>query len=86
MRIAIAADHAGYRLKGVVAGALRDGGHESHLRDLIEQGFEVAVVKDVTAAAKHPELGDGYAAALTNFAYIASAVLDTDAVVKQLNA
>jgi nicotinamidase-related amidase len=57
---------------------------ESHLRDLVEQGFEVAVVKDATAAAKHPELGDGYAAALTNFAYIASAVLDTDTVVNDL--
>jgi nicotinamidase-related amidase len=59
---------------------------ESHLRDLIEQGFEVAVVKDATAAAKHPELGDGYAAALTNFAYIASGVLDTAVVVEQLDA
>ena len=57
---------------------------ESHLRDLVEQGFEVAVVKDATAAAKHPELGDGYAAALTNFLFIASDVLDTDAVVRQL--
>ncbi|HEV2068269.1 MAG TPA: RpiB/LacA/LacB family sugar-phosphate isomerase, partial [Acidimicrobiales bacterium] len=28
MRIAIAADHAGYRLKGVVAAALRDADHE----------------------------------------------------------
>jgi len=32
---------------------------ESHLRELLEQGFEVAVVKDATAAAKLPE-GDGY--------------------------
>ena len=40
--------------------------------------------KDATAAAKHPDLGDGYPAALTNFAYIASAVLDTDAVVSEL--
>lgn len=57
---------------------------ESHLRDLIEQGFEVAVVKDATAAAKHPEMGDGYAAALTNFAFIASDVVDTADVIKEL--
>ena len=31
---------------------------ESHLRELLEQGFEVAVVRDATAAAKVPE-GDG---------------------------
>jgi nicotinamidase-related amidase len=40
---------------------------EAHCRELLEQGFEVAVVKDATAAAQHPELGDGYATALTNF-------------------
>lgn len=51
---------------------------ESHLRDLLEQGFDVAVVKDATAAANHPELGDGYAPAVTNFGYIAGAVLTTD--------
>ena len=31
-----------------------------HMRTLLEQGFEVAVVKDATAGAKHPDLGDGY--------------------------
>ena len=46
---------------------------ESHLRALLEQGFEVAVVKDATAAAKLPE-GDGYLAALTNFRYSAGIV------------
>ena len=50
---------------------------EAHLRDLLEQGFEVAVVKDATAAANHPELGDGYGPAVTNFGYIAGAVLTT---------
>lgn len=54
---------------------------EAHLRDLIEQGFEVLVVKDATAAPRHPELGDGYKAALVNFGYIANAVLPTDDVV-----
>jgi len=51
---------------------------EAHMRQLIEDGFEVTVVKDATAAAQHPELGDGYQAALTNFGFIASGVLTTD--------
>jgi nicotinamidase-related amidase len=46
---------------------------ESHMRELLEQGFEVAVVKDATAAAMLPE-GDGYLAALTNFRYMPTAV------------
>jgi nicotinamidase-related amidase len=50
---------------------------ESHLRDLIEQGFEVKVIADATAAANHPDMGDGYAAAMTNFAFISSGVLTT---------
>ena len=54
---------------------------EAHLRELLEQGFEVLVVKDATAAPRHPQLGDGYKAALINFGYIANAVLSTDEVV-----
>jgi nicotinamidase-related amidase len=57
---------------------------EAHLRELLEQGFEVAVVKDATAAAQHPELGDGYATAVTNFGFLASAVLTTDEAVAKL--
>ena len=53
---------------------------EAHMRELLEQGFEVAVVKDATAGARHPELGDGYEAALVNFGFIANAVLSTDDV------
>lgn len=50
---------------------------ESHMRELIEQGFDVTVVADATAAAVTPELGDGYASALTNFNFIANAVVST---------
>jgi len=57
---------------------------EAHLRQLLEDGFEVAVVKDATAAAQHPELGDGYASALTNFGFLASAVLTTADVVESI--
>ncbi len=56
---------------------------ESHLRELLEQGFEVAVVKDATAAAMLPE-GDGYLAALINFRYIANALWSTDEAVTQI--
>ena len=38
----------------VLAGMLANLCVESHLRELIEQGFEVAVVKDATAAPRHP--------------------------------
>lgn len=56
---------------------------ESHMRELLEQGFEVAVVKDATAAAMLPE-GDGYLAALTNFRYMANAVWSTDETIKKI--
>ncbi len=51
---------------------------EAHMREFLEQGFEVIVVKDATAAAKTPDLGDGYAAALTNFGFMANAVVTTE--------
>lgn len=57
---------------------------EAHMRELLEQGFEVAVVKDATAAAQHPELGDGYKSALINFGFMANAVLSTDDALKAM--
>ena len=56
---------------------------EAHMRELLEQGFEIAVVKDATAAAKIPE-GDGYLSALINFRFMANAVWTTDEAVKRL--
>ncbi|MEE8171826.1 MAG: cysteine hydrolase [Alphaproteobacteria bacterium] len=56
---------------------------ESHLRELLEQGFEIAVVKDATAAAKLPE-GDGYLAAIINFRFIANAVWSTEEAVARM--
>ena len=53
------------------------------MHELLEQGFEVAVVSDATAAAKLPE-GDGYLAALTNFRFMANAVWNTDEAVKRI--
>lgn len=56
---------------------------ESHLRELLEQGFEVAVVGDATAAAQVPGF-DGYEAAITNFRFLASDLWSTDEAVQRL--
>ncbi|TNG92009.1 cysteine hydrolase [Pasteurellaceae bacterium USgator11] len=58
---------------------------ESHLREFIEQGFEVTVVKDATAGPKIPE-GDGYLAALVNFRLIANDLWTTAETVSKLGA
>jgi len=62
--------------KVVLAGMSANLCVESHLRELLEQGFEVAVVTDATAAAQAPGL-DGYAAALVNFRFLASTLWTT---------
>ncbi len=58
---------------------------ESHLRDLLEQGFEVAVAWDATAAAKLPEF-DGMTAAKTNYHMLASETVDTAEAVRRIEA
>ena len=67
--------------KVILAGMSANLYVEAHMRTLLEQGFEVAVVKDATAGAKYPDLGDGYQAALVNFGYMANAVLTTEEAV-----
>ena len=57
---------------------------EAHMRELLEQGFEVIVVKDATAAAVTPQLGDGYKAALINFGFMANGVVTTDQAVARM--
>jgi nicotinamidase-related amidase len=64
--------------KVILAGMIANLCVESHLRELLEQGFEVAIVKDATAAPRDPQFGDGYQAALINYNYLANAVLTTD--------
>jgi nicotinamidase-related amidase len=51
---------------------------EAHLRELLERGFEVVVVKDGTAAAIVPE-GNGNEAALVNFRF-AACIFPTQAI------
>lgn len=57
---------------------------DSHLRELLEQGFDVAVVQDATAGPRHPVWGDGFEAAKINFRYLADLVLTTDEAVKAM--
>ncbi len=56
---------------------------ESHMREFMEQGFEVLVVSDAVAAAQLPGL-DGYAAAMTNVRMIANSVKTTDETIEQI--
>lgn len=62
--------------KVILAGMSSNLCVESHMRELIEQGFEVMVVTDATAGAI-TEHYDGHASSLTNFRMIASAVDNT---------
>jgi nicotinamidase-related amidase len=70
--------------KVILAGMSANLCVEAHLREMLEQGFEVAVIKDATAGARHPELGDGYEAAIVNYGYIANAVMTTDEAVEAM--
>ena len=71
--------------KVIIAGMSANLCTESHMRALIEQGFEVMVVTDATAAAQVPGF-DGYKAAVTNFRMIASHIADTRSVVASIEA
>jgi nicotinamidase-related amidase len=71
--------------KIVLGGMLANMCVESHLRELLEQGFEVCVVKDATAGPRHPVWGDGYLAAMVNYQFLAHGVLSTDDVVKAMS-
>ena len=68
----------------VLAGMSANLCTESHMRELIEQGFEVVVVADATAAAKLPGY-DGYEAAFVNFRFIANAVWSTERAVQEMS-
>ncbi len=69
--------------KVILAGMSANLCVEAHMREFLEQGFEVLVVSDATAAAKVPE-GDGYQSALVNFRFLANAVRNTEEVVKAI--
>jgi nicotinamidase-related amidase len=71
--------------KVILAGMSANLCVEAHMRELLEQGFDVTVVKDATAAAITPDLGDGYETALTNFRFMANAVVSTEEAVNSLS-
>lgn len=70
--------------KIVLAGMSANLCTEAHMREFMEQGFEVQVVSDATAAAQMPGL-DGYAAAMTNVRMIANSVRTTAQTTEQFN-
>jgi biuret amidohydrolase len=55
------------------------------MRDIIEAGMEVAMVRDAVAAGVNDE-GDGYAAAMVNYRFMANAVWTTEETVKKMRA
>lgn len=67
----------------ILAGLIANLPLESHLRDFLEQGFEVAVVRDAIAGRKLPE-GDGYLSALVNFRGIANGLWTTKQAISAL--
>ncbi len=73
-----------YRIEQIVlAGPVGNLCVEAHLRDFIEHGFEVAMIRDATAGARNEE-GDGYEAALINWRFIAHALWSTSEAVKRI--
>lgn len=69
--------------KIILAGMASNLCVQSHLREFLERGFEVVVVRDAIAGPKLPD-GDGYGSALVDFRYIANDLVTTDEVVAKL--
>lgn len=69
--------------KVILAGMSANLCTQAHLYELLELGFEVAVVRDATAGAKVPE-GDGYLAAIINFRMVANGLWWTDDAVERI--
>lgn len=68
----------------VLAGPVGNLCVEAHMRDFIENGFEVAMVRDATAGTRNEE-GDGYAAAMINWRFMAHALWTTTQVLRALD-
>jgi nicotinamidase-related amidase len=71
--------------KIVLAGPVGNLCVEAHMRDFIENGFEVAMVRDATAGTSNEE-GDGYQAALINWRFMAHALWTTAEAVRLIEA
>lgn len=71
--------------KVIMAGPAANVCLESHMRDLIESGFEVAMVRDAVGGAVNEE-GDGYQAAMINWRFMANALWTTEEAVNAMKA
>lgn len=71
--------------KVIMAGPVANICLESHMRDIIEAGMEVAMVRDAVAAGVNEE-GDGYVAAMVNWRFMANAVWTTQETVSKMTA
>jgi nicotinamidase-related amidase len=71
--------------KVIMAGPVANLCLESHMRDIIEAGFEVAMVRDAVAGGKNDE-GDAYEAAMVNYRYMANAVWSTAETIEKMKA
>ena len=69
----------------IMAGPVGNLCLEAHMRDIIEMGFQVAMVRDATAGGVNEE-GDGYIAAMTNWRFLAHAMWTTEGAVARMNA
>jgi nicotinamidase-related amidase len=67
----------------ILAGPVGNLCVEAHLRDFVEHGFTVAMVRDATAGARNEE-GDGYQAALINWRFLAHALWLTAETVRRI--
>lgn len=68
--------------KVIMAGPVANLCLEDHMRNLIQNGFEVVMVRDAVAAASNEE-GAGYDAAMINWRFMANAVWTTEEVVRR---
>jgi nicotinamidase-related amidase len=71
--------------KVIMAGPVANICLESHMRDIIEAGIEVAMVRDAVAAGVNDE-GDAYQAAMVNWRFMANAVWTTKEAVERMKA
>jgi nicotinamidase-related amidase len=71
--------------KVIMAGPVGNLCLEGHMRDIIEAGMEVAMVRDAIAASRNEE-GDAYQAALVNYRFMANAIWTTAEAVQKMKA
>ncbi|MGY6163934.1 isochorismatase family protein [Paraburkholderia strydomiana] len=71
--------------KVIMAGPVANICLEGHMRDIIEEGMEVAMVRDAVAGGRNEE-GDAYLAAMINYRFLANAVWTTEDAISRMKA